>query len=53
MISHYSFDLHFLDDDDDDVEDLFMCLLAICISFFVEMTSQVFRSFFNWIICLL
>ena len=33
-----------------DVEHLFMCLLAICIIFFGEMSIQIFFPFFHWFI---
>ena len=36
-----------------DVEHLFMCLLAICISFLGELSVQLLCPFFNWIICFL
>ena len=34
-----------------DVEYLFMCLLAICISSLEKMSVQFFYSLFNWIVC--
>lgn len=31
-----------------DITIFFVCLLAICLSFFEEMSAQVFCSVFNW-----
>ena len=33
-----------------DVEHLFMCLLAICIIFFEEMSVYFFGPFFDWVV---
>ena len=33
-----------------DVEHLFMCLLAVCYVFFGEMSVQFFGSFFDWVV---
>ena len=33
-----------------DVEHLFMCLLAICIIFFEEMSVYLFGPFFDWVV---
>ena len=48
MVLHCGFNLHF---SDDDVEHLFICLLAICMPFFGELSIQVPCLFFNWIVC--